>query len=308
MRLGRWPWRLAMVSAVIGASLVVTVLGATASTATTTSGPTYYLALGGSGSVGEQPTTQAPHGQPTDEGYANDLTASLRSTYPDLVLAKLGCPGETTVTMLDGGGHCRYESESELSDALAFLRQHRSTVLVTVDLGFNNLRPCLMWDTVDQACVDQTLDIVHRQLSDILGALKSAADPSAQIIGVGHYDPYLGSYLRGPTGRAFAVQSIDPMAQLNRVLRTTYAEAGVPMADVSASFGTDETQMTPMASVGSVPMDVARVCDLTWKCAPAPLGPNQHPNDAGYRVISQAIRSAMSPRSITGDTDDQPGT
>ena len=35
----------------------------------------YYLALGGSGSVGVQPTATHPHGQPTHHGYAEDVLA-----------------------------------------------------------------------------------------------------------------------------------------------------------------------------------------------------------------------------------------
>ncbi len=38
-----------------------------------TLGHGFYLDLGASASVGYQPTRAAPHGQATDEGYANDI-------------------------------------------------------------------------------------------------------------------------------------------------------------------------------------------------------------------------------------------
>ena len=60
--------------------------------ATDASGPvtTYYLALGGSASIGFQPTAARPQGQPTDTGYANDLLSIERSRWHDLQLVQLG--------------------------------------------------------------------------------------------------------------------------------------------------------------------------------------------------------------------------
>ena len=65
------------------------------------------------------------------------------------------------------------------------------------------------------------------------------------------------------------------------------------MADVAASFDTADSETTTLAGAGTVPEDVARVCALTWMCAPPPFGPNPHPNDAGYRAISQAISAVV---------------
>jgi hypothetical protein len=114
-----------------------------------------------------------------------------------------------------------------------------------------------------------------------------------RIVGVGHYDPYLGSYLRGPAGRMPAPESLDAISRLDQALHAVYAAAGIPMADVAGSFNTTSTHPTMMTGVGMVPLDVARVCTLTWMCASRPYGPNQHPNDGGYRVISQAIAAAL---------------
>ena len=41
--------------------------------------------------------------------------------------------------------------------------------------------------------------------------------------------------------------------------------------------------------IGTLPRNVALVCEWTWECAPPPRGPNQHANPAGYRVIANAI-------------------
>jgi hypothetical protein len=256
-------------------------------------GPPIYVALGGSGSVGVQPTPAVPHGQRTHDGYANDLLESAGSHRDTLKLVQLGCPGETTATMLAGGGHCAYAAGSQLAAALAFLHQHPSTVLVTLDLGFNNLVHCISGDAINAPCIDLGLASVRTQLPQILAALRGVGGRSLHIVGVNHYDPYLGAYLEGPAGQSFARQSLDVIARLNATLRSVYAGAGLPVADVAAAFDISGTSPTPLAGAGVVPRDVARTCQLTWACTPAPLGPNPHPNDAGYEAIRAAIRAVV---------------
>ncbi len=86
---------------------------------------------------------------------------------------------------------------SQLGLAVSFLRQHPSTVLVTVDVGFNDLVHCLGHHEVDEACVDLALANVRTQLPQILAALRAASGPKVHIVGVGHYDPYLVASLDG---------------------------------------------------------------------------------------------------------------
>lgn len=255
--------------------------------------PPYYVALGASASVGFQPTSASPHGERTDEGYANDLLDSERSRWANLRLVELGCPGETTATMLDGGGTCHYSSASQLAAAVSFLQQHPSTVLVTVDLGFNDVARCLAYPSVDEACVTRALEDVEIQLPQILTMLKGVASPDLHIVGLTHYDPYLAAYLDGPVGQSFASQSLSAILRLNDALRRAYNAAGIPVADVAAAFAMTDTEPVTLPGVGIVPRNVERTCTLTWECAPAPLGPNKHPNDAGYRVISAAVSDAV---------------
>jgi lysophospholipase L1-like esterase len=42
-----------------------------------------------------------------------------------------------------------------------------------------------------------------------------------------------------------------------------------------------------------VPLNVGLICEWTWICAPAPLGPNNHPNADGYRVIARAFADQL---------------
>src|SRR5262249_59565824 len=78
----------------------------------------------------------------TRRGYADQVYAALRRSRPGLRLVKLGCPGETTRTMI-AGGICRYLGGSQLASAVAFLRAHRGHVLlVTIDIGANDAEHC----------------------------------------------------------------------------------------------------------------------------------------------------------------------
>jgi lysophospholipase L1-like esterase len=255
----------------------------------------YYLAVGGSGSVGVQPTTAHPHGQPTHHGYTEDVLATERATWPGLRLVSIGCPGETTRSMIDGVDRCHYAAGSQLATAVAFLHQHRATPLITVDLGFNDLRPCMTGLRVDRVCVDHALVDVRQQLAQTLESLRAADDDRPELIGIGHYDPYLGAYFRGPAGRRFADESVGVIDQLNQVLDSVYADHGVRMAGVEGSYDTTDTTPTAVPGRGTVPRDVADICLLTWECAPRPLGPNLHPNQAGYQRIASAVDSALHP-------------
>jgi hypothetical protein len=35
------------------------------------------------------------------------------------------------------------------------------------------------------------------------------------------------------------------------------------------------------------------VCEMSWMCAPAPQGPNIHPNQAGYGAYASALLSTL---------------
>ncbi len=283
-------WAAALVGA---ASVLIGLWSASPAGATTTTAPPYVLALGGSASVGFQPTSAHPRGQRTDDGYAEDLVPLERHRWPGLAVVHLGCPGATTATMLLGGGHCHYTAGDQLRAAQEFLRAHPSTVLVTVDLGFNDLLRCLRHEVVHASCVDVKLTMVHDQLARILMGIKAATPVRTRIVGVGHYDPYLGDYFRGSGGQAFAMASLDVMERLDATLRADYGAARVPIADVASAFELSDRQHVRWSGLPTVPTDVARTCALTWMCNRPPLGHNLHPDDAGYRAIASAIAAAV---------------
>jgi lysophospholipase L1-like esterase len=269
--------------------------------------PEYYLSLGDSLSVGDQPNAQGVT-LPTDQGYADQLYAALRAHDRDLRLAKLGCPGETTATLNDGGicgyqGDQRYsltaDKGSQLAAALAFLRAHRGHVpLITIDIGANDLNGCITLGSISAvaACAQPAIQTAAQNLAVTLAALR-AADPHATIVGMSYYLPELAAWLTGPSGQAFAEGSVQLVTALNAALATAYNTVHAPVADVFDAFKTtDFTDPVTVGGLGTLPENVALICEWTWECAAPPVGPNEHANAAGYAVIAKAFLAVLPAR------------
>ena len=254
----------------------------------------YYLALGDSLSRGVQPDAAGVSVE-TAQGYPNLVYARLVRGDTALRLVQLGCPGETTQTMTRGGV-CRYPGGSQLAAAAAFLRAHRGHVrLVTLDIGANDLEVCggQLELALAASCVGQVPGTAARA-SAIIASLRAAAGPGVRIVGLNYYLPELARWRTGMVGRALALASERIAAVLNRELDQAYAQAGDGVADVFGAFSTaDFGDPVTVAAIGSLPRNVARICQWTWACAPAPRGPNQHANPAGYQVIADAVLSVV---------------
>jgi lysophospholipase L1-like esterase len=280
---------------VLCASLAV--LGVTgASTAGAVDTPTYfYLDLGGSASVGFQPTPTDPRGEPTSSGYSNDIVTYEAARGLNLHLTELGCPGETITTMFYGG-RCYPPGDSQLQEASSFLYSHfNDTGFVTLDLGFNDVHPCLANETVDETCVQNQLNAIAVELPVILKVLQSAAGPRVSFIALDHYDPYLAYEAFDPSAAAFASKASDVITRLNILLDQIYLSAGVPVAQVDTAFQSQNFSRSRLKGVGEVPRNVLTACELTWMCQSAPVGHDLHPNNAGYAVIARAIEKVLPP-------------
>lgn len=246
---------------------------------------TYYLSLGDSLATGVQPIGNAESQFRTDDGYADQLDSIARVRLPNLRTVKLGYPGESTVTMIEGG-LTAYPHGSQLDEAVAFLRGHRGSVaFVTIDIGFNDLGAYAL-EALPAGMVS-----IGRNLPAILGALREAAGLGTPIVGMTIYDAFLPAWLEGPLGRELARRSVwDAVVPLNAHLREIYRAAGVRIADVEGAFATtDFDSQVELAGAGRVPINVARACEWTWGATPPPLGPDLHANAGGYRAIAEAF-------------------
>ena len=273
--------------------------------------PAYYLAPGDSLSQGVQPATPplAPgdtlgESVETGRGYADDIAAHYAPALRGrLRLEKLGCPGETTTSMLTGDGSpCRYPQGSQVTAALAFLKAHPGEVgLITLDIGANDVDGCVTGGAtsgvINQACTASGIAALRHDLPLILGALRRAAGPRTLIAAMNLYDPFLAGYLDGAAGQATAAASVPLDAQVNALLGAADQKFGVRTADVRNAFSTaDFTDTATRPGGGTVPLNVDRICSWTWTCAPAPVGPNIHANTAGYQVIAAAFERVIGPR------------
>lgn len=290
--------RLLLLLSSVAAAVTLLAAAATPAAATERHGPPvrYYLSLGDSLAQGVQPDSQGQSIE-TDQGYADDLFAHYGARFPgNLSLVKLGCPGETTTSMLTGAGSpCTYPAGSQLAQASAFIRAHRSAVvLITIDIGANDIDGCAAGGVIDQACIASGFAEAGSDLPKILGALRAAAGGRAVIAGMNLYDPFLADYLTGPAGQALAVQSVALGVAFNSLLGAIFRAFRIPVADVQAAFSTtDFADTATLPGVGTVPLNVARICEWTWMCAPPPVGPNIHANQDGYQVIAVAFQHVI---------------
>jgi lysophospholipase L1-like esterase len=255
---------------------------------------TYYLSLGdslaqGYQPVGGPPSSAAPPGY--DQGYADQLFKLERDKYTQLQLVKLGCGGESTVSMLYGSqdrsvalscGPPSFYAEhypdggTQLAEAVAFLQEHRGSVaFVTIDVGAN--------DVLGPSGLGPALS----NLPVILAALQAAAGDGVPIVGMNYYDPFAPQAwsqgaLAGLQAQVAGIVAIDD------AFDHIYSDAGDPVADVMSAFA-----VTDFTLVDGTPLNVRRECQWTWICTPPPLGPDIHANTDGYGVIAQAFADVL---------------
>lgn len=289
----RVRWAVVGVIALVGAVALGVAPGPAGADSTTPVTNGFYLALGASESLGWQPTLAAPDGQRTDQGYANDLVAFEAARGVHLDLTQLGCPGENTATMISGADRCYRSSGSQLASAVAFLEAHRGEPgIVTLDMGFNNVMSCMRAGVVNSTCVSAHLAVVRTELAYIVTTLKAAAGPDVTFVGLSHYDPFAAATVAHVGGFGYAHHSDSAIYQLNQVADEVFAQYGLRVADVAAVFHVSRVTGR-RARVTTSRVD--SVCDFTWMCQPSPLGPNLHPNAAGYAAIAGAIEAVLGP-------------
>ncbi len=264
----------------------------------------YYLALGDSLSQGVQPNYRGASLE-TDQGYADQLFAIERRQIPNLRLVKLGCPGDTTTSMLTGHGneanaqlfHCARAGGSQLTAAERFLRAHHQpgeVAVVTIDIGANDVDGCAAPGVNVGTCVAAGEASIKRNLPRILRGVKQAAPAGTVLAGMTLYDPILSGYFNAdPSVRALASLSVTLAKLINNEITAANHAAGFRTADVAGAFKSYDGTVSVSYNGQLVPVNVATVCSWTWACTPPPSGPNIHANKNGYAVIAKAFARAI---------------
>ncbi len=250
------------------------------------SGP-IYLALGDSAPIWNG-----------NASYPNLIAAHYRSSVPGLELVNLAVSGETTTSMLDSADQ---GAASQQQQAVTFLHAHQGNIaLITIDIGGNDILPCAS-ETASSAAVNACIQKAETQavknLVDILGELRQAAGSSVRIIGMTYYDPYLGDWLAGGSGREAAIQSVPALVRLNDLLAQTYRAADVQVADVQAAFQSTDLTTSVESPWGTVPIAVDQACSLLdIECQKGRSeGFGDDPNAAGARVIAKVFQTTIGP-------------
>jgi lysophospholipase L1-like esterase len=269
--------------------LAVGAMSVLTSTSQADPAPTYYVALGDSLSQGYQP---AHAGQPangdTNQGYVDDVYSYLHAKDANLQLVKLGCSGETTTSMINGGV-CAADpaGNSQLTQAVAFLTAHKSQVkYLTIDIGANDVDGCTPGGSIDTACLVKGTATIAKNLNTILCALKAADGGLPRSVGMTYYDPFLEFWLTGPQGIAVATASVGLLVGIDTAESTLYSAYGFHVADVYNAF---QTSNFSIKRIGGNPVNVQTICDLTYMCSQQ----NIHANPTGYQVIATAFKAKL---------------
>ncbi len=247
-----------------------------------------YLSLGDSLAAGYEPAhDDRPAGDNRSGGYVGVVAAGLAQRGRPMSVTNIACSGETSRTMIEGGS-CRYRAGSQLAQARQFLRRNPQTRVVTVTIGANDVRRCLVSNKVDIRCTAKELKALNKRLDVILGTLRTAA-PQAQIVVLDYYNPYLAARLNGEQGRRLAVATALVQSQLNAVIRYQAAGNGARTARVAAAFDSQDLWPVELPGVGKVPRNVARICTWTWMCSAVDI----HANTTGYDIMGQAVLTRL---------------
>ena len=211
------------------------------------------------------------------------------TAYPELVAAAEGlevvnvaCPGEATGGFIASWGndnHCRenrvayplhvaYDG-TQLEFAVAFLREHPDTQLVTIDIGGNDLSKLVDVCGTDPTCVlrdffgvmmeySHNLDTIFRSLREVY---------AGPLVALTIYNPFPED-----TAARYA------LGKLNEELAAKVLAFDGAVADGMAAFNAAANGRTPCAAGLLIAMPDGS-CDV-------------HPSPAGDRVLADAIATA----------------
>ncbi|GAC1360031.1 MAG: hypothetical protein NVS4B11_17140 [Ktedonobacteraceae bacterium] len=231
-----------------------------------------YLALGDSLAFSYQPDLNY------DDGYVDDFYSNLQS-HGVKAIANLGCPGESSTTLINGGCPVPFLRKfpylgAQLNAALSYLAAYPGQVSpVTLDIGSDDLLPDINKSTcaINTAKFATDLATLDANLTQIiLPKLHNALIVNGKLTGdlvlMNYYDPYQNT----------CPNTVSYMQTFNQHLASDVSGYGT-LADVFSAFGS-----------GATPN--GNICNYTWECS---IFHNVHSTDAGYSAIASAFENSV---------------
>jgi lysophospholipase L1-like esterase len=267
-------------------------------------GTQYYVSLGDSYAAGFQPTGRNSVGSTTTNGFAYQLPGLAAARGYHLTTVNFGCDGATTTSILYsrgcsglGPGAPTYPDQSQATAAEAFLTEHEENIgLITVSIGGNDLIQACFSSTDPVGCVRTAVTSINTNLPVLLSTLRADVGPDVPIVGITYPDFVLGDYLSTNASiRALVPLSVSNFMDIfNPALQKLYAAAGATFVDVTSGTGAyiPLSQTINLPPYGTIPVAVARICQLTYYC----IYGDVHPTTAGYTQIASLISDALPER------------
>ena len=287
----------------LAVALVLVLALPAASPAGTRSPPTQlYVSLGDSYATGYQATAQGA-GHNTRNGFAYQLSGLARSRGYNFKLVNFGCGGATTTSILQAKGcvpRARalggpvYTNKTQTAAAEAFLRANRGKVgLITVSIGGNDVTKCVS-EADPTNCVAEAVKVIKTNVTKLTKRLRAAAGPNVRIVGITYPDVVLGLWTTGKkSDQDFAELSLFAFrGLLNPALKESYTSVRRgSFVDVTTATGayTPLDQTTTLAPYGTIPVAVAKVCQITYYCQFRDI----HARTNGYKIIAQLIARTL---------------
>lgn len=255
-RPGRGGWRLAGL-----ALATLLALAACQGQNAATPGPSSGIPGGVYVAMGDSVAAGLGASQPAATGYAALVRDALDDRYGnDVRLENLAVAGHSTDDVI----------EQEIPQARGILASEEVT-LITLTLAGNDLyaeltHPDCVDDPASPACpLKEALDGIEANLDTILSDLRAAAGPDMPVI-VTTYPNFFSI-----PGHPLEQRAGYALRRLNEVIRASAGRHGALVAELETAFDGWADELT---HVMETPM-------------------NPHPNDAGHRLIAEAVMEAL---------------
>jgi lysophospholipase L1-like esterase len=254
-----------------------------------------YVSLGDSYATGFQPSV-IDQAAGTRNGFAYQVPRLARERGYRFKLVNFGCGGATTESLLERTTRCpgpgpggREYTGTQIAAAERFLRANRGSVgLVTVSIGGNDVTACAR-DAAPIPCVATAVQTIQANVTETAERLRKAAGKKVRIVGTTYPDVILGQWVGANPNQDFARLSVTAFKDfINPTLKQAYEGAGGKFVDVTAAsgaYGSLEETTSRLAGYGTIPLPVAKVCELTYYCDYRDI----HARTSGYRLIAELI-------------------